>query len=291
MAIDEELDTQQPEGAPAEEPVAMPETIDDATLSELFGSGDPSPQPEAQGQEQPESSPTEVESSNSRVNELEQKVATLSGMLNNNMQQQQQQQQRQQPAPQQGSPEEAMVKHLISKNPSLDPEATLAAVNMINEVNRATLAPIVQRQQQTEKAITQQAQEQIMTDWNAQLDSLMDNANVPEGWERDAMRDRITVQGAAAQNQGRKMTKEAAAQLFRNLNNERLSSTHAKQQAYQNEKSEDTSRAAPVQTGTASGTAAETYRQRLNDPADKKMKIGGEDFDTVIKSYLNSALG
>ena len=268
----------------AEAAIPQPETVDDSVFDDLYhqatGVGEPREAPQQEPQVQQPSEAPEVEPTvDSQA--LRERVAQLEGVIGQ-MAQQGNAQNNQQQAPQD------IEQEILKANKDLDPSAVKFLVDTASKIAddklKQAVVPMAKELYGLKQAVSQNANEKVVNDFNSSMDSLAKQAGVTDPFMQGLLRDAVTSRGM--QRYGNDFNVDHAKALFREVNNERLRTGHQNDTQYVQEKQSNEQSSPPVQHGVSGQSAVESFQDQLRDPNRKDMDFKSENFQDSVKNFL-----
>ena len=268
----------------AEAAIPQPETVDESVFDDLYhqatGVGEarqeaPQETPVQQSSEAPVAEP----SGDSQA--LRERVAQLEGVLGQ-MAQQGNAQGNQKQAPQD------IEQEILAANKDLDPAAVKFLVDTASKVAddklKQAVMPMAKELYGLKQAVSQNANEKTVSDFNSSMDGLAKQAGVTDPFMQGLLRDAVTSRGM--QRYGNDFNVDHAKALFREVNNERLRTGHQQDTQYVQEKQSNEQSSPPVQHGVSGQSAVESFQDQLRDPNRKDMDFKSENFQDSVKNFL-----
>tara|TARA_R110002020_G_scaffold3771_5_gene16733 strand:+ start:5453 stop:6352 length:900 start_codon:yes stop_codon:yes gene_type:complete len=268
----------------AEAAIPQPETVDDSVFDDLYhqatGIGEAREEaPQEPQVQQSREAPVAEPSEDSQA--LRERVAQLEGVLGQ-MAQQGNAQGNQQQAPQD------IEQEILAANKDLDPAAVKFLVDTAGKIAddklKQAVMPMAKELYGLKQAVSQNANEKTVTDFNASMDSLAQQAGVTDPFMQGLLRDAVTSRGM--QRYGNDFNVDHAKALFREVNNERLRTGHQQDTQYVQEKQSNEQSSPPVQHGVSGQSAVESFQDQLRDPNRKDMDFKSENFQDSVKNFL-----
>ena len=268
----------------AEAAIPQPETVDESVFDDLYhqatGVGEAREEASQEPQVQQSSEAPGVEPSGDSQ-ALRERVAQLEGVLGQ-MAQQGNAQGNQQQAPQD------IEQEILAANKDLDPAAVKFLVDTAGKIAddklKQAVIPMAKELYGLKQAVSQNANEKTVTDFNASMDSLAQQAGVTDPFMQGLLRDAVTSRGM--QRYGNDFNVDHAKALFREVNNERLRTGHQQDTQYVQEKQSNEQSSPPVQHGVSGQSAVESFQDQLRDPNRKDMDFKSENFQDSVKNFL-----
>ena len=268
----------------AEAAIPQPETVDESVFDDLYhqatGVGEAREEASQEPQVQQSSEAPGVEPSGDSQ-ALRERVAQLEGVLGQ-MAQQGNAQGNQQQAPQD------IEQEILAANKDLDPAAVKFLVDTAGKIAddklKQAVIPMAKELYGLKQAVSQNANEKTVTDFNASIDSLAQQAGVTDPFMQGLLRDAVTSRGM--QRYGNDFNVDHAKALFREVNNERLRTGHQQDTQYVQEKQSNEQSSPPVQHGVSGQSAVESFQDQLRDPNRKDMDFKSENFQDSVKNFL-----
>ena len=264
--------------------IPQPETVDESVFDDLYhqatGVGEAREEASQEPQVQQSSEAPGVEPSGDSQ-ALRERVAQLEGVLGQ-MAQQGNAQGNQQQAPQD------IEQEILAANKDLDPAAVKFLVDTAGKIAddklKQAVIPMAKELYGLKQAVSQNANEKTVTDFNASMDSLAQQAGVTDPFMQGLLRDAVTSRGM--QRYGNDFNVDHAKALFREVNNERLRTGHQQDTQYVQEKQSNEQSSPPVQHGVSGQSAVESFQDQLRDPNRKDMDFKSENFQDSVKNFL-----
>ena len=264
--------------------IPQPETVDESVFDDLYhqatGVGEarqeaPQETPVQQSSEAPGVEP----SGDSQA--LRERVAQLEGVLGQ-MAQQGNAQGNQKRAP------KDIEQEILAANKDLDPAAVKFLVDTASKVAddklKQAVMPMAKELYGLKQAVSQNANEKTVSDFNSSMDGLAKQAGVTDPFMQGLLRDAVTSRGM--QRYGNDFNVDHAKALFREVNNERLRTGHQQDTQYVQEKQSNEQSSPPVQHGVSGQSAVESFQDQLRDPNRKDMDFKSENFQDSVKNFL-----
>lgn len=249
-----------------------------------------SPTPPVEGD--PSTSAFQEEGQGTQGANNDQKLAQLEGAIRGLAQMFVQQRQAEGQNPQeadQSSMEESLTA-MAPNGPQGAKQLTEIFRGEITKVLEERLNPLQEQFGQVRGAVVQSTNEKIREQYNGHLDNILNHMNVGDHWDREALKAQVTTEGT--QKFGQDFNLQHAGQLLREKNNQRLRSRHAEGQAEVAAATQDAHNTPPVQTpqsGATVNNVASQVRSAVRDPGNKSMDFRGNDFQKMVKQYMDQA--
>ena len=193
-----------------------------------------------------------------------------------------------------------LVEQLAQENQGMDRDSMKWFVTNVqkviqNELNRE-LGAVKQDLNSVKGVVGATQQDNTLKQYDDHINSLLDNAGVTNDFERESIKAMTTQRGLEGwRNNGQQFNLDRATQIFRQINNNRLETSHDDRKKYVAEKQQSESSAPPAQVSQGNASAAESIYKRLRDPNDKAMNFNAGDFTKTVKEFMkkgtNGALG
>ena len=264
--------------------IPQPETVDESVFDDLYhqatGVGEAREEASQEPQVQQSSEAPGVEPSGDSQ-ALRERVAQLEGVLGQ-MAQQGNAQGNQKQAP------KDIEQEILAANKDLDPAAVKFLVDTASKVAddklKQAVMPMAKELYGLKQAVSQNANEKTVSDFNSSMDGLAKQAGVTDPFMQGLLRDAVTSRGM--QRYGNDFNVDHAKALFREVNNERLRTGHQQDTQYVQEKQSNEQSSPPVQHGVSGQSAVESFQDQLRDPNRKDMDFKSEGFQDSVKSFL-----
>ena len=137
-------------------------------------------------------------------------------------------------------------------------------------------------------SITHQGNQNLVQEFDENLDSLLDDAGVGSAFDRKAFRAEVINRGT--QRHKGQFDQKHVPELFREINAERLAEDVQARQSYVTNKQRDEAETPATQLGTGNaGSVAQSIRKSLRDPNDRDFDFRGEKMTQLATAFLNGS--
>jgi|TARA_R110002073_G_scaffold141383_9_gene292505 hypothetical protein len=197
----------------------------------------------------------------------------------------------QQQQPQQSQVEPDLLEQIAQENQGMDRDGVKWFVDNVqkviqSELNRE-LGAVKNDLNSVKGAVGAAQQDNTVKQYENHMNTLLDSAGVDNEFERESLRAMTTQRGLDGwRNNNQQFNLDRATQIFRNLNNSRLESSHSDRKQYVADKQSSSNSAPPQQVSTGNASAAESIYKRLRDPEDKAMNFNAGDFTKTVREFM-----
>jgi hypothetical protein len=268
----------------AEEPFVLPDLPDDEAISLLYPDRaqqeEPAPEQSATSDPEPTGVPQTRDEMADRINAVERALENLPTLISQGLQNV--------VRPQTSTPQRTALDQMKEENAGVDPTQLEWLAKAVRPLLNEVVSPLVQEVQLIKGATIQTVQERIRSDFDTHVDRQLTALGVDpdDEFTRSALRARVILDGQNTPG----FTKDHATALLRKYNAERLGTSQSTAQ-YVRDKQKQEEEAPPIAHSSGAATATPGIRKALTDPKNKRMNFRGQDFEKLVTTSLQAALG
>ena len=268
----------------AEEPFVLPDLPDEEAISLLYPDQNHQEDPAPEQADTPDPEPAGVPQSRDemadRINAVEQALQNLPALISQGLQNV--------VRPQTSTPQRTALDQMKEENAGVDPTQLEWLAKAVRPLLNEVVSPLVQEVQLIKGATIQTVQERIRSDFDAHVDRTLSSLGIDpdDEFTRSSLRARVILDGQNTPG----FTKDHATALLRKYNAERLGRAQSTTDYVQTKKKQE-EEAPPISHSSGAATAIPGIRKALNDPKNKRMHFRGQDFETLVTTSLQAALG